>query len=132
MQRAKIARTRYRRTSGGSALMEYVVPAVLVLVLSGVIVTVTGIDKVLGQYFMAGSGYDKSALTGTTFKTDSLAANATGDIGTGWQGFDSYGSVMDGSGKKVASSGGGGVFYSGAITRSGPRASSANPEYLFP
>lgn len=122
-----LKRTRHR----GNALMEYAVPASIILFSAGVLLTVTDATSIMGEYFMSASGHTKSSLSGSTFKTDGLAASAYGDTDNGLSGFTKFATVTDGSGAATGESAGG-LFFSGAVTRSGGRQASPSPEYLYP
>ncbi len=115
----------------GNALMEYAVPAAVILLSAGVLVTVTDATDVMAEYYLAASGRTTSSLQGTTFKTEGLAQDSYGDAGNGLSGFSNFATVKDGSGGAVATSGGG-LFFSGDYTRSGGRQASPSTEYLYP
>jgi len=120
-----------RSPARGNALMEYAVPACLILFSAGVMLTVTDATGIMGEYFMSASGHTKSDLNGTTFKTNGLAETAYGDTGNGLEGFTSFASVTDGSGAATGESAGG-LFYSGNVSRTGGRQSASTTEALFP
>jgi hypothetical protein len=115
----------------GNALMEYAVPASIILFSAGVMLTVTDATSIMGEYFMSASGHTKSSLSGSTFKTDGLGASAYGDMDNGLSGFTSFAAVTDGSGAATGEKAGG-LFFSGAVNRSGGRQPSPSPEYLYP
>jgi hypothetical protein len=118
-----------RASASGNALMEYAVPAGVLLVSVGIIATCTDVNKLMAEYFMAASGHTQSALSGTTYKTDALAGPGYGSVGNGSQGFSSFGSMSGGGG---GGGGGGGTMYYGAISRAGGRTPSPSAEYLYP
>ncbi len=111
--------------------MEYAVPAAIILISAGVLVTITDATDLMAEYFMSASGRTKSSLEGTTFKTMGLAQDASGSTGNGLSGFQNFASLKDGSGGAAPTTGGG-MFYAGNVTRSGGRAQPSSPEYLFP
>lgn len=120
-----------RRLARGNALMEYAVPACIILFSAGVLLTVTDATSIMGEYFMSASGHTKADLSGTTFKTTGLAATAYGDTGNGLSGFTNFATVTDGSGAATGESAGG-LFYSGNVSRTGARQAPTTTEALFP
>jgi hypothetical protein len=136
METKKISMQQLRKTwrrpkAQGNALMEYAVPACIILFSAGVLLTVTDATTIMAEYFMTASGHTKSSLSGTTFKTEGLATLSYGSVGNGLDGFTSFATVKDGSGAATGESAGG-VFYSGSVTRTGARPVSPSTEYLFP
>jgi hypothetical protein len=97
----------------GNALMEYVVPACVILIAAGVIATVGGINEIMAEYFMAASGHTKADLAGNTFETKPMGEGAAATLGNGMAGVSA-----------------GGAIYGGAIGRTGGGAPSS--EYLYP
>lgn len=123
---------RTRQSSAkGNALMEYAVPAALILLSAGVLVTITGATDIMAEYFMSASGRTKASLSGTTFKTKGLAEDAYGSPGNGLGGFSNFGGLTDGAGGAAAGAGGG-MFYAGNANRNGGRQESGSSEYLYP
>lgn len=114
------------RKQSGNALMEYVVPAAIILLSAGLLVTLADTSKLLGLYFLSASGRTVGSLNGTTLKLKGLAENATGDSGIGLAGFSGsqFGSVSGGN------SGTAGIFWSGTVTRTGGRYSGSSSEYF--
>jgi hypothetical protein len=111
--------------------MEYVLPAAILLLSAGILVTTTDINKILGEYFMAASGHTKTDLTGGVFKTQALAGPGYGNPGNGIEGFSNFGAIQDGNGTPTGESASG-SFYYGAIARSGARPAPTSAEYLYP
>lgn len=109
--------------------MEYAVPASIILISAGILVTITEANDLMAEYFMSASGRTKASLQGSTFKTQGLAEDAYGSAGNGLGGFQNFASLKDGDGGTAASTGGG-LFYSGNVDRSGAQPTSS--EYLFP
>lgn len=103
----------------GNSLMEYIVPAVIIIVTAGVLSTVLGIDKVLGQYFMSASGHGSGSLVGSTFKAGSVGDGAKGSLGNGKGAFSSFATMTNGGGVASSWSGSGATFYSGAVDQGG-------------
>lgn len=121
-----------RPTYRGNALIEYVVPAALLLFTAGVLATTTDLNKVLAEYYMAASGYTKAALAGGTFKTQALAGPGYGDPSNGKEGFNNaFATVLDGNNQATGESAAG-TFYYGGISRSGARPAPTSTEYLYP
>jgi hypothetical protein len=121
----------HRTTAQGNALMEYVVPAAVILLSAGVLVTVTDATTVMADYFMAASGHTRaSSLQGTTFKTAGLAENSYGSTDNGLKGFRSFAKVLNGQGVSTGEDGGG-FFYLDSPTRSGARPTPSSSEQLF-
>jgi hypothetical protein len=116
----------------GNALMEYVVPAAVILISAGVLVTVIDADKLMGEYFMSASGHTTSSMSGTTLQTKGLAENSYGDIENGLGGFKrSFVLVLDGSGADTGEESGG-PFYLDPANRTGGRQAPPSTEQLFP
>lgn len=111
--------------------MEYAVPACVILFSAGVFLTVTDATSIMGEYFLSASGHTKSSLNGSTFKTDGLATSAYGNLDNGLSGFTKFVTVTDGSGAATGESAGG-MFYSGAVTRTGGRQPAPSAEVLYP
>lgn len=124
-----VKRTLTGKKSSGNALMEYAVPAAIILLSTGLLVTLTDTSKAMAWYFLSASGRSAISLKGTTLETQGLVESATGDNGMGLQGFgrSSFGSVPGGAGGSGATP----VFYSGTVTRTGGRSGSASSEYLY-
>ncbi len=116
-KRRKFRKTRTTRgkalAARGNALMEYVVPACVILIAAGVIATVGGINEIMADYFMAASGHTKANLAGSTFETKPMGEGAAAIMGNGMAGVSSSGTL-----------------YSGSIGRTGGGAPSS--EYLYP
>jgi hypothetical protein len=120
-----------RTASQGNALMEYVVPAAVILLSAGVLVTVTDATEIMADYFMSASGHTRaSSLEGKTFKTLGLAENSYGNTDNGLKGFNSFAKVLDGQGASTGEDGGG-FFYLDSPSRSGARPTPPNTEQLF-
>lgn len=115
----------------GNALMEYVVPAGVILLSAGVLVTAGNAASVLGEYFLSASGHTSDNLSGGVFKTNAMAAGAYGDVGNGQDGFTAFGGLLDGNLQPTGESAAG-VFYLGDYSRTSGRKASTDPEYLFP
>ncbi|WP_303674540.1 hypothetical protein [Vampirovibrio chlorellavorus] len=113
----------------GNALMEYAVPASIILLSTGLLVTLADSSSLMAGYFLSASGRSTASLKGTTLETQGLAERATGDNGMGYEGFSgaSFASVSGAS----AGAGASPVFYSGTVTRKGGRTQSPSPEYLY-
>ena len=126
---SSLKRTLTSRTFSGNALMEYAVPAAIILLSTGLLVTLTDTSKAMAWYFLSASGRSAFSLKGTTLETQGLAESATGDNGMGLQGFgrSSFAAVPGGAGGSGATP----IFYSGTVTRSGGRRGSATSEYLY-
>jgi hypothetical protein len=125
-----MARVR-RKKAFGSALTEYALPVVGLLVVGGVLASTIDINQYLGAYFMKASGNDKGALQGSTLKAPAMGSSATGDIGSGSQGFSSFGQLADGSGNSIKL-GGKNYVYSGPISRGArPQGLGGNGDTLF-
>lgn len=122
-----------RRPSRGNALMEYVVPASVILLTAGVLATATDITGLIGEYFMAATGHTSANLAGSTFRTRAIASNVKGLTGSGVGGFTSqqFARLVDGNGQAIGTPKNGTVF-SMPITRAGGRLPSTNTEYLYP
>lgn len=114
------------RKASGNALMEYAVPASIILLSTGLLVTLTDTATIMTQYFLSASGRTTLNLKGTTIETQGLAESARGDNGLGLEGFSSanFGKV---SGARANKS----LYYSGTVTRSGGRSSPSSSEYLY-
>lgn len=126
------SKTRHVKASQrGNALMEYAVPAAIILLSSGLLITITDATDIMAEYFLSASGRTKSSLQGGTFKTQGLAEDAYGDPGNGLSGFTNFAALKDGNGGTVASKGGG-MFFSGGTSRTGARAQPTSQEYLYP
>ena len=120
-----------RTASQGNALMEYVVPAAVILLSAGVLVTVTDATEIMADYFMSASGHTReSSLDGKTFKTLGLAENSYGNTDNGLKGFSSFAKVLDGQGTSTGEDGGG-FFYLDSPSRTGARPAPPNTEQLF-
>jgi hypothetical protein len=118
----------------GNALMEYAVPAAIIMLSSGLLITVTGATDLMAGYYLSVSGRTFNSLEGEIFKTRGLADRAVGSAGNGATAFGSnnLGSLIDGSGTAVVSNEGG-VFYLGDMSRPpGNRPISSSPDYLYP
>ena len=110
----------------GNALMEYVVPATVILLTAGVLMTLTDANEILAEYFLSASGRTTSSLQGTTLQTTGLGENSYGDVANGMSGFTSFATSSAGAGTA------GGTFYYGNVTRSGGRRTSTDPDYAYP
>jgi len=115
----------YGRHSG-NALMEYVVPAAVILLGAGLLMTITDVTNLMADFFLSASGRSSSSLSGTTLKTTGLDENSFGNVDNGMSGFTSFGSQAPNAGTP------GSQLYIGAVTRSGARQSATDTEYLFP
>lgn len=124
-----MSRTRGMTACRGNALMEYVVPASIILISAGVLVTITDATQLMAEYFLSASGRTKASLEGSTFKIQGLAEGVSGRTGNGLGGFQNFAGLKDGAGGAAPTTGGG-MFYSGNVTHSG--AQPASSEYLFP
>lgn len=122
---------RFKACRQGNALMEYAVPAAIILLSSGVLMTVTDATEIMAEYFLSASGRTKSSLQGSTFKTEGLAEDAYGDVGNGLAGFSNFASLKDGAGGAIATSGNA-LFFSGSVSRTGARTQAGSAEYLYP
>lgn len=111
--------------------MEYVVPAGVILLSAGVLVTAGNAASVLGEYFMSASGYTSDSLSGGVFKTDGMGSGVSGDTGNGQEGFSEFGGMLDGNLEPTGESAAG-VFFVGDYSRTSSRKASTDPEYLFP
>jgi len=110
----------------GNALMEYVVPAVLILASSGVLVTIADTTGLMPLLYLSSSGRDATSLTGTTLVTTGLDENAFGYVDNGSTGFTNYGSLSPGGSGKMSN------LYYGPVARFGSRVTGVDPDYLFP
>lgn len=121
-----------RPAARGNALIEYAVPMVIILVSAGVIATITDIDDLLAEYFMAASGHTQADLSGSTFRVRPMSpANVSSDdVGNGFEAFNSYGTLLDGAGGSV-SGGGSGIYFVGPVVRNGARPAPSSSEYLY-
>lgn len=116
----------------GNALLEYVVPATVLLITAGVLLSATDVTKAIGGYFLAGSGHGASDVSGGVLKTAALQGIGSGLVGNGQEGFtDKFATLLDGNGKPLPSTAEG-FFYNGIVVRKAERAPSASPEYLYP
>lgn len=122
---SKRAQSRSHAPSG-NALMEYVVPAVVLLISAGVLMTLVDTTGLMAQFYLSASGRTSSSLAGTSLQTKGLGENAYGDVGNGLSGFTSFGKQAPKAGT------GGTLLYIGQVTRTGGRGTPADPEYLFP
>lgn len=114
----------------GSALMEYVVPSTILLLTVGLVTTLTDINTLVADYFVASSGYTKSDIVGNQFKLNGMINDVSYSLGNGMQAFNSYARVTDGNRNNVASSAAG-TFYWGSVSREGGRKASGSNEYLY-
>lgn len=115
-----------RAAQGGSALMEYAVPAALILLAAGVLMTIADTTGLMADFFLSASGRSSSSLSGTTLQTNGLGENSYGNVDNGLSGFSSFGSQGPVAGT------GGTSLYIGSVTRNGGRQSGSSSEYLFP
>ena len=115
-----------RNRASGNALMEYVVPAVLILASSGVLVTIADTTGLMPMLYLSSSGRDATSLTGTTLVTNGLDENSFGYVYNGSAGFTNYGSLSSASGGKMSN------LYYGPVARFGSRVTGVDPDYLFP
>jgi hypothetical protein len=129
----KSMRTRHcnRRAAHGQALWEYAVPMALILISAGVMVTMTDIDKVIADYFMAASGHEASALSGGSFKMQVMGASASGATGNGGSGMTNFGKMQYADGTASGESAAG-LMYALPVARSGARLPATSTEYLYP
>ncbi len=115
----------------GNALMEYALPAGVILLSAGLLVTVSDATGIMAEYYLSASGRTKASLQGRTFKTQGLADGAYGDASNGFAAFAGFAGLKDGAGGAVASAGGG-LFYAGDASRKGGRRPSPSPDALYP
>lgn len=115
--------------STGNALMEYVVPASVILLSAGVLTTVMDANTLMSSYFLSASGHTQANMSGTKFETQGLAENSYGDINNGLDGFSSFVTIRNGAGVPTGEDGGV-LLYSDSPTNTGMV--SSNPEQLFP
>ena len=121
---------RYRRSRTGNALMEYAVPAAMLLLTAGVAASALDAKGSIAGYFLAASGHTQTALTGGVFKTIALEGPGYGSTGNGQTGFTALATLMDGN-NQVLPSTATGFFYNGSVSRAGNRVPSPSPEYLY-
>ncbi len=121
-KRALTSRCRF----SGNALMEYVVPAVALFLASGLILTFADISGLMGSSYILATGHPLTSLSGNALKSSGLNEGAFGDIENGSMGVYYFGSLDSGGGNAS------GYFWTGPVTRIGSRASSGDPDYLFP
>jgi hypothetical protein len=114
-----------RAVGSGNALMEYAVPAVLILLGSGLFMTLSSTTGLMATFFLSASGRSSSSLSGTTLQTQGLGQDSFGNVENGMGGISSFGSLSGGGS-------GGSSIYIGAVTRTGARLTATSPEYLFP
>jgi hypothetical protein len=115
-----------RPASSGSALLEYVVPAVALLVSAGVFMTLINTSGLMSDLYLASSGRTSSSLAGTKLQTKGLGESAYGDVDNGLGGFTSFGTLSPVAGTS------GTQLYIGQVSRGGGRTPASNPDYLFP
>ena len=74
-----------KKSSRGNALIEYALPAAVILLTCGVIGSLTGVNDLMADYFMSASGKTRSKLdAGTkTFKVDLTTSEKLGAGGDG-------------------------------------------------
>lgn len=132
----KPSRTRY----SGNALMEYVLPAAIIMLSSGLLITVIGSTNIMTNYYISASGRAVNAgnpknvvLKDKTFITQGLADRANGNASNGLPAFgnSSFADLIDGAGSILVSNQGG-RFYLGDMTRKTSRPISSSPDYLYP
>jgi hypothetical protein len=116
----------------GNALMEYALPAAIILLSSGLLITLTGATNIMAEYYLSASGRSASSLQGSQFKTYGLAESAYGKTGNGFSAFGggNFVRLSNGSGATISSIGGA-VFYLGEFKRQGARPSSPSADYLY-
>jgi len=130
-----------RRQHSGNALMEYAVPAAILLLTAGILATSTNLNGMLGEYFLSASGNTKAALSGGVFKPKAFSDNVTGNPKNGSDAFPGFpntpalGSLQNGDGTAAPSDGLGGIGYnagpvghSSAPPPTGPEALYGNPD----
>ena len=115
-----------RRAYHGNALMEYVVPAVALLLTSGLILTMADITGLMSSVYVMGTGHTLNSLSGKTLKTKGLGNDAFDNIENGGGGVSAYGSLTTSYRR------GPGSFWTGAVTRTGSRTVTSDPDKLFP
>lgn len=117
----------------GNALMEYALPAAIIMLSSGLLITLTGATDIMAKYYLSASGRTDSSLSAETFKTQGLAESVLGNTGNGLTAFGSsnFADLTDGSGVPIVTSPGG-AFYLGDMTRTSTRPISPSPDYLYP
>ncbi len=118
----------------GNSLMEYAVPAAIILLTVGVLSTFLDIQGLMGQYFSAASGHTRSDMQGSTLNVTLNSANLAGQTGTGASGFDERIIITDGNGRRVQVGAGaaghgqrGGVGGTNGTTNQEERDQLANP-----
>lgn len=75
------------RSQRGNALMEYAVPAAIIVVSAGVLITIFDIQEIGADYFLAASGGTRADLSGSSYEYQSGNALMGGSAGTGAGGF---------------------------------------------
>lgn len=124
-------RSRARWRQRGNALMEYAVPASLLLLTAGVMSSALNVNGSIAGYFLAASGHSQSALSGGVFKTIALEEPGVGSTGNGQEGFTTFATLLDGNDQPLPVAGAG-IFYTVPVIRGGGRPASLSPEYLYP
>ena len=91
------------RKFSGNALMEYALPAAIILVTAGVFATAFDIQNMIPKFFVASSGHNTGAIQDKIFKPSELAEGARGSAtGDGSEGnFANFGTMVDGAGTSV-------------------------------
>jgi hypothetical protein len=127
-----VKRNRCASKALGNALIEYVVPATVLLMTAGVLLSATNVTSVIGGYFLAGSGHGASDVSGGVLKTAALQGIGFGLVGNGREGFaDKFATLLDGNGEPLPTTAEG-FFYNGIVVRMAERTPSSSPEYLYP
>lgn len=81
---------RFRRAAYcGNALMEYVVPTVIILIVAGVLTMLGSINTVIDDYFARASGSTPAG----TMQMQSMGSTAGGSVGSG--SMSNFGSVSN-------------------------------------
>lgn len=116
----------------GNALLEYVVPATVLLITAGVLLSATNLTSVISGYFLTASGHSTSDVSGGVLKTAALAGIGAGLVSNGQEGFtDKFATLLDGSGQAMPVTATG-FFYNGIVIRTSERPPASSPEYLYP
>lgn len=96
-----------RKKSPGNAITEYALPAILIVVAAGLLVSMLNLNGLLGDFFRGASGKTAANMDGTTFRV-SLDPQ-TGATGNGQNGFDHslarksmQGETIGGNGNELA------------------------------
>lgn len=110
----------------GNSLMEYVVPAVIILLAAGVFITITDTTGLMANFYLSASGRSSSSLSGTALQTKGLGEDSYGNVDNGVGAFTTFGTLTPVAGT------GGTSLYVGQVTRTGSRGTASSTDYLFP